>query len=144
MKRLIFSLAALVCGSAMAAGQFDGVYQSTSTPEQFYSIHQNGNILLLTSYGAIPTDGNIFLRYGSDQFRPSKIYLWEVQTGEINGTSAIMSGGTMQNACTLTYQLDLTPAKITATIIKMEQRLGGVQCGQLVPAGTSVTANRMF
>jgi hypothetical protein len=144
MKKMIAAIAALVCGSAMAAGQFDGVYQSTTDPEQFYSIHQNGNTLLLTNYGAMPTDGAIYFRYGTDQFRPPKIYTWDVQTGELEGSRAIMTGGILQNACTLTYQLDLSAERIVATFLRAEQRLGGVSCASLLPAGTVVTANRMF
>lgn len=144
MKKLIAAAAMVASGVAMAAGQFDGVYQSTANPEQFYSIHQNGNTLLLTAYGTIPTDGTIGLTYGSSQYRPPKIYLWEVQTGQVEGARAIMSGGTLQNGCTVTYQLDLSPGAITATLLRAEPRLANLPCASLLPAGTVISAKRMF
>ena len=144
MKKIIAAIAALICGSAIAGGQFDGVYQSVNNPEQFYSIHQNGTTLLLTNYGTMPTDGGIYFRYGTEQFRPPKIYTWDVQTGQLDGNRAVMTGGILQNACTLTYQLELSAERITATYLRAEQRLGGVSCATLLPVGTVESARRMF
>lgn len=148
MKKVLAALALCASGAVMAAGQFDGVYQSTVNPEQFYSIHQNGDTLLLTSYGAMTTDGAIYLGYGGYQFRPPKIYIWDVQTGKLEGSRAIMTGGSMQNACTITYQLDLSVELITATLLHAEQRVGGavngIPCQSLTPVGTVVSGRRMF
>lgn len=144
MKRLIFSLAAFVCGSAMAAGQFEGLYQSESNPEQFYTLHQNGNQMLLGGFGTVPTDGNIYLRYGADQFRPPKLYIWDVQHGVVEGSTAIMTGGIMQNACTVTYRLEMTGTALTATILRAENRLGGVNCAAVLPVGSISRAIKMF
>lgn len=144
MKKFFIAALIAASGVAMAAGQFDGVYQSTINPEQFYSIHQNGSTVLLTSYGALPTDGTIAITYGSSQFRPPKMYTWEVQIGQIQGASAIMTGGTLQNACTVTYKLDMSASAITATLIKAEPRLANIPCASLLPAGTVLKANRMF
>lgn len=144
MKKAIAAALLALSGAAMAAGQFDGVYQSTINPEQFYSIHQNGSTVLLTSYGTMPTDGSISITYGASQFRPPKIYTWDVQLGQIQGASAIMTGGTLQNACTVTYKLDMSAESITATLIKAEPRLANMPCSSLLPAGAVVSARRMF
>lgn len=144
MKR--FFVAALLSASfaSHAAGQYDGVYQSTINKEQFYSIHQNGDTLMLAAYGTLPTDGSIALTYGQSSFRPDKMYTWDVQLGQIHGSSAIMTGGTMQNACTVTYKLDLAADSITATLIQAEPRLANIPCAALLPAGTTIKAIRMF
>lgn len=144
MKQMIAAALLAASGAAMAAGQFDGVYQSTVNPEQFYSIHQNGSTILLTAYGTLPTDGTIGLTYGTSQFRPPKLYTWEVQTGQIQGSRAIMTGGTLQNACTVTYQLDMSPTTITATLMHAEPRIANIPCASLLPAGTVVSGTRMF
>jgi hypothetical protein len=144
MKRLIAAAALLSSACAMAAGAFDGVYQNTANSEHFYTVHQNGSTMLLGAFGTITTDGNIYLKYGAYQFRPPKLYPWDVQTGQLDGARAIMTGGTMQNACTVTYQLDFGPGTLTATMLRVEQRLGGVPCAELIPPGTVVTAFKIF
>lgn len=145
MKKMIAAALLAASSAAMAAGQFDGVYQSTVNPEQFYAIHQNGNTLLLTAYGTMRTDGTIGINYGATQFRPPKLYTWDVQMGELQGNRAIMTGGSLQNGCTVTYQLELSAGAITATLIGSEPRLANLPCASLLlPAGTVITAHRIF
>jgi hypothetical protein len=149
MKKMIAAALLAASSAAMAAGgQFDGVYQNTINNQVFYSLHQNGNTLLMTTYTGTPTDGGVFFWYGGVRLFPPAIYQWEVQVGQIIGNRAVLTGGTFMNACNVTIQLDMAPGFVTGRILSSSQtQLGatqGIPCGLLLPAGFTTQATRMF
>ena len=148
MKRTLAAALIAAAFTANAAGPYDGVYQSNTNPQLFYSLHQNGSALLMTTYTGIPSDGSIVFRFGSANFAPSTIYTWEVQGGQVVGNRAILTGGSLQNSCNVTIQLDITPSEITGTVLSSLPSTTGVAqgmpCSTLIPIGFTAKATRMF
>ncbi len=148
INSILCSIFACCVCTAFAAGPYDGVYQSNANPQIFYSLHQNGSALLMTTYTGSPTDGTVEFRYGSTSYKPSTVYVWEVQAGQVSGSRAILTGGTLQNACNVTIQLDMTPSEITGVVLSSSPSTSGaaqgVPCTTLIPIGFTAKATRMF
>lgn len=91
MKKAIAALLLGTSLSAMAAGPFDGLYQSTSNEKSFILIQQNGPMVLVANYYAIPSSEVIYM-IGGDAFKPPQLYVWDAYMGPINGTGGWSQG----------------------------------------------------
>jgi hypothetical protein len=101
MKKLLAAAAFAICGTAFAAGPFDGVYQLTGAPA-FYSVHQNGNILLIVSLSSVPASGITFGLTGGYSVRPPTVEAWSIAAGVISGNTARVTGTGPYGSCTTT------------------------------------------
>jgi hypothetical protein len=139
--------------SAIAAGPYDGVYQYGLSPA-YYSVHQNGNTLLVVSLGSVPANG-ISFSTGPYVVRPATVDFWAYSIGAMSSANtARVSGIGIWGACNATTDVSFDGAgNAFATFVSATNTLLGTQQGvncvglyQTIVAtvGTTLTLRKIF
>lgn len=153
MKKFAKSLAsALVVLTAsmhaMAAGPFDGLYQSETNEKSFFMVQQNVAQLLVTNYYALKTDGSIAIYYNAFTAKPSELLIWDAYMGPLKGDTATVTGLVINMMCDATFEVSLSATKLTVKLLKITQTAVGktqsTPCSQLIPVGSTTSAKRVF
>lgn len=146
MKKAIAALLLGTSLSAMAAGPFDGLYQSTSNEKSFILVQQSGPMVLAANYYAIPSSEIVYM-IGGQSFVPPQMYVWDAYMGPITGTDGVVTGLAAMGACNVTQRLFVDGHTLNWSVVKAEQTaLGmsqGVQCSWIFN-GISGKAKRVF
>lgn len=151
MKLLLAPLLCLSALPAFAAGPYDGVYQYGLSPA-FYSVHQNGNTLLVVSLTQLSLSG-VEISLGNYRVSPSALGNWEYSIGTINGNRARISGTGLYGACQSTTDVTIDDGTVTATLVSAVNTPFGtsqsVNCQQLFRdleaiGATTITLRRIF
>jgi hypothetical protein len=147
-------LAAGLIGTAPAnaAGPYDGVYQYGLSPA-YYSVHQNGNTLLVVSLGQIANTGSVSISAGPYNITPGTIGDWDYALGGINGNAARISGLDLYGTCRTTTDVTFENGTATATFVSaVNTPFGtaqGINCQQLLGSaaasvGGTITLRKIF
>lgn len=151
MKLLLASLLCLPALPAFAAGPYDGVYQYGLSPV-YYSVHQNGNTLLVVSLGQLAVK-DIEITIGSFRVRPSTLGDWDYAIGTVNGNKARISGADLYGSCVSTTDVTVDGGTATATLVSIANTSfgtsQGVDCQQLYRdlsaiGATTITLRKIF
>jgi hypothetical protein len=128
MRSILGWALAMSCGSALAAGPYDGVYQQGLNPA-YYSVHQNGNTLLVASLASMPANA-IAITLGASVVHPSTIDYWTYSIGAIFGNTARVTGVGIFGACSVTTDIVFDGAgTASATFVGVANTLFGNQQG---------------
>lgn len=100
MRKLVAAALLSLASIAHAAGVYDGIYQHSSGA--YYSVHQNGNTLLVVSMASIAANGTGFTLPGGYIVRPPTIEAWNYSMGTISGAVARVTGTGPFGTCTTT------------------------------------------
>ncbi|WP_343735311.1 hypothetical protein [Acidovorax sp.] len=148
MKKLIAAVAMLACGSAMANGPYDGLYQSPINPKSFLLAQQNGGSLLVGSYYAVPASGVTMSYNNGTVIKPSELHVWDAFMGPIQGNAATVSGEVINGMCYATFNVTFSGDSIAAQLAAIVQTNTGaaqsIPCSQFFPAGYVATGKRVF
>jgi hypothetical protein len=152
------AIAALVlltahAASALAAGPYDGVYQY-GLSSTYYSVHQNGNTLLVVSLGSVPANG-IGFSIGSYVVHPNTVDFWAYSIGPLStGSAARVSGIGVWGACDVTTDVSFDGVgNAYATFVAASNTPFGTQQGVncvslyqtlVATVGTTLTLRRIF
>lgn len=156
MKRIpLFALLLCACigQNAKAAGLYDGVYQFGLTPA-YYSVHQNGNAILVASFGFTPISPDIVFRFGPYEVSPASIGTWDYSTGSMVGNKARITGVGLFGSCVTTADLTFEASgTVTATLVSYSNTFfgtsEGVNCNALLQSavatiGQTITLRKIF
>ena len=103
MKFLVLSLLALSSQISLAAGPWDGIYQTG--PMDYLSVHQNGNTVIVGQFSTVPPLGSIVNIGDGQRFFPPRADVWDLLSGELKGTSATLTGEVSYGACHANYSI---------------------------------------
>jgi hypothetical protein len=107
MKFIVSLLLAGLCESSLAAGPWDGIYQTG--PTDYLSIHQNGNTVIVGQFSTFSSLGlNVDIGDGQ-RFFPQRADVWNLLSGELNGSSATLTGEVSYGACLANYTITFQP-----------------------------------
>lgn len=150
--RNLLCLLLLLSPAVFAAGAYDGVYQYGLSPA-YYSVHQNGNQLLVVSLGQLPVSGGIQITVGPNTISPTILANWDYALGVVNGTRARISGVTLYSSCVSTSDVAFENGVATVTFVSATNTAfgtaQGVNCAQLLGGaaaslGGTITLRRIF
>lgn len=128
MFKKIAALAALLAaGAAHAAGPYDGIYFNPAT-NGYFSVHTNGNVMIAVGLSAVPAN-NLQFTTALGVVRVNSVATWEVATGSLSGSNAILLGTNLYGACDVTYDVDFGPGFATVRIAGSVQSIVGQQSG---------------
>jgi hypothetical protein len=132
----------------MAAGPFDGLYQSAANEKSFFMVQQNAGQLLVANYYALKTDGTIAIYYDRFTAKPPELLIWDAYMGPLKGDTATVTGLVINMMCDATFDISFDATTLTAKLVKIVQttvgKTQGTPCAQLIPVGTSTSAKRIF
>lgn len=155
MKKLLLKsamLSAVMAGQVLAAGPYDGVYQYGLSPS-YYSVHQNGNTLLVVSLGLLPTNGTVAITVGPYSIAPTTLGDWDYAMGAIVGNKARVSGTDLYGTCITVTDVTFENGGATGTFVSASNTVFGTQqgvnCSQLLggaaaSVGGSITLRKIF
>jgi hypothetical protein len=155
MKRSIstaVAFSAMLAGQVYASGPYDGVYQYGLSPV-YYSVHQNGNTLLVVSLGLLSTDGTIEITVGPHTIAPTMLGDWDYAMGTVTGNRARISGTDLYGSCITVNDVVIENGTVTATFVSSTNTAfgtaQGVNCAQLIGGaaaslGGSITLRKIF
>lgn len=115
MKKKLLSTALAICGNAMAAGPYDGVYAHATAPNSYISVHTSGDRIIATQYEILSASG-ITLQSEIGSVTPRQVNTWQLLGGTISGNSAKLSGQLMFNQCNVQISASFTGSAIAAYI----------------------------
>ncbi len=156
MKSAILGLLLIsnFANNVLAAGAYDGVYQYGLSPA-YYSVHQNGNQLILVALGSLSVTGNIPITIaGTYTVRPPTIEYWGYSMGTILGNTARISGVALFGACqsTVDVTFDNSGGAAVTLVSYVNTAFGssqGVNCLSVMQSvasttGTTISLRRIF
>lgn len=143
-----FGLALSMTTSAMAAGPYDGIYQSASSPSTYASVHQNGASLIVALFtiGGV-TGVSVAGTFG--MVSNANLDTWVLYQGAMIGTHAVLTGESTFHACSPSINFDIDSsgnAVITVTALA-RTALGvsqNVVCDAETRIGDTLKFNRAF
>lgn len=145
IKKIAALAVLLAAGTAHAAGPYDGIYFNPAS-NGYFSVHTNGNVMIAVGLSAVPAN-NIQFTTALGVVRANSIATWEVATGNVSGSNAILLGTNLFGACDVTYDIDFAPGVATARIAGSIQsalgRQNGINCAALT-ATPVLTLPRAF
>lgn len=148
MKKLLAALLCAFAFSAYAAGQYDGIYQSTTSSDTYASVHQNGNVLIIALFDGMTSSGTTRFNTPFGSITPSRLDYWDLYQGTISGSSAQIMGQTTFTGCNEIVSLEFDESGATATYQAFSNTAAGnragMQCGAGVPIGTTARLIRVF
>ncbi len=146
-------LLASIANTSVAAGAYDGVYQYGLSPA-YYSVHQNGNTLIVASMGFVAIGEDVSFAVGRYTVSPKSIGFWDYSMGTISGNQARVTGASLFGACTATSDVAFDAAgNATITLVAYTNAAfgtsQGVNCAlvrqDIVAAtGGTITLRRIF
>lgn len=146
-------LSAALASPAFGAGLYDGIYQYGLTPA-YYSVHQNGNAVLIASYGFTTISQDIVFRFGSYEVSPTSIGTWDYSSGSIVGNTVRVTGVGLFGACVATTDVTFDASgTATATLVSYANTpfgtSEGVNCAALYQSviaaiGPTITLRKIF
>jgi hypothetical protein len=152
MKNLL-GLLLLLSPAVFAAGTYDGIYQYGLSPA-YYSVHQNGNQMIVASMGFTSINSDVVFRFGSYEVTPASIGTWDYASGTITGNKARISGISLFGSCVATTDITFeTSGNVTATLVSYANTAfgtsEGVNCAALyrdavAAIGGTITLRRIF
>ena len=107
-----------------AAGPYDGIYVNLANAGSYLSLHTSGSTVVATIYGIISSSG-IVMTSVLGNVTPRQINTWELYQGTISGSSAVLSGQTLFNACNLSVNVSFTSTGGTAYVTDASNTLVG-------------------
>lgn len=107
MKFLVLFLLALSGQISLAAGPWDGIYQTG--PMDYLSVHQNGNTVIVGQFSTYPPLGSTVNIGDGQRFFPPRADVWDLLSGELNGASAALTGEVSYGACHANYTISFRP-----------------------------------
>jgi hypothetical protein len=154
MKKLSWTILAVAACTANveAAGDYDGVYQYGLSPV-YYSVHQNGNTLLVVSLGQLPTNGSVQVTVGPYAIAPTTLGDWDYAIGTISGNKARISGMDLYGSCITVSDVTFESGNAIGTFVSATNTAFGTQqgvnCSKLLgdaaaSVGGSITLRRIF
>lgn len=152
MKRITrpgacFAALCLCSTALLAAGPYDGVYQSTANPNYFLTIYQNGNSVVSTGYSNISSPG-LSLSSPGGTIQPQYLDFFSLYGGTINGTQASITGYDYFRACnismTLTFASGTVTSLVTASAASPAGIAQGVNCTVVDKVNTQVIWNKLL
>lgn len=154
MKRLLLAaVLSLSVSNVLAAGAYDGIYQYGLNPA-YYSVHQNGNTLLIASMGFVSIGEDVRFRIGRQEVAPRSMGFWDYSMGTINGSRARVTGIGLFGACEAITDISFDEfGGVTATLVSYANTaLGtsqGVNCATVLQdvigaVGRTIALRRIF
>ncbi|MDB5946735.1 MAG: hypothetical protein JWQ33_1761, partial [Ramlibacter sp.] len=113
MKYLAAILFAFFSNLAVAAGQWDGIYQVGD--KAFLSVHQNGSSIIIGAFSTIPSWNIMVLLTNEQGFVPPRIDQWDLFSGTLFGSTVTVTGETAYGACNSSATITFTTAGATIT-----------------------------
>ena len=102
-KLVVPLLLALGCQCSLAAGPWDGIYQTG--PMDYLSVHQNGSRLIVGQFTTLTPFGTGANIGDGQRFFPQRADVWDLLSGELNGASATLTGEVSFGACHANYTI---------------------------------------
>ena len=137
-----------MAASAMAAGPYDGIYQSVSSPSTYASVHQNGASLIVVLFTISGVTGvSVVGTFG--KVTNANLDTWVLYQGAMIGTHAVLTGESTFHACSPSIDFDIDSsgnALITVTALA-RTALGAAQnvvCDAETRIGDTLKFNRAF
>jgi hypothetical protein len=152
VKKSISTIAAsslfVLSSVAFAAGPYDGIYQSTTDSNDYVSLHQSGNSVIIANFSVGAVTG-VTLTGSFGTIGPRSLDTWELYQGTMTGTHGSISGEGPFRACNTSWSLDIDAAgNANATLTGVARTASGtaqnVNCGIAISIGTVVKFNRVF
>lgn len=149
MKKIITAIAALIAGTAMAAGPYDGIYVRLGAANAYVAIHTNGEQLIATAYTIIPASG-IHMTSPIGNVMPTQLNTWDLFSGTISGSTGIVTGRSLFEACNMSMSFNFTGTGAVATLTGLSNTLignsSGVNCAALwnIVPGNQANYLRVF
>jgi hypothetical protein len=132
----------------MAAGPYDGIYQSESHPSTYASVHQNGATLIVALFtiGGV-TGVTVTGAFGT--ITKSDLDTWDLYQGAIIGSHATLKGETTFHACapSIWFDVDKSGNAIITVTASETTALGlaqNVVCSAQANIGGTLKFNRAF
>ncbi len=140
-------LALAFAQAGIAAGVYDGIYQSAVNAKSYATLHQSGNSVIVAVFDIDAVTGAI-LTNKSGQIN-GNLDTWELYQGTISGTRANIVGETNFKTCKIGITLDFDAVgNVTSSVTSMVQTAKGaaqgVNCFAGSAIGTVVKFNRAF
>lgn len=142
MKKFFALVLAFFAFSAHAVGPFDGIYNNGGT---YWSVHQNGNTLIITSYVTLPAS-NIYVSSPIGTVYPNQLSTFDLFQGQISGSSATVSGWFFHYACTVSINISFNGSSLTRFVAQSSNTAVGNASNVNCPALANGTAvfNKLF
>ena len=126
-KKIAVLATMLAAGAAQAAGPYDGIYINPANGS-YFSVHSNGNVMIAVGLSAVPAS-NLQFTTALGIVRVNSIATWEVATGNLSGSNAILLGTNLYGACNVTYDVDFGPTAATMRVAGSVSTIVGQQSG---------------
>lgn len=104
-KTLIGAAMALFSWAAVAAGPYDGIYQSARSNTTYISVHQNGGNMIAAIFGSLKNGGNTSFSNSAGSITPVNLETWEAVKGGIVGNVATLAGTVNYEGCEEIYRV---------------------------------------
>lgn len=107
ISNFIFSFFLVFTQVGYAAGLYDGIYVNVNSPTNYLSLHQNGSKIILSSQNTVSSNQTTFsIQVGT--VVPKRFDIWDLFSGELVGTTAVLSGEIFYGACGADLKLNFT------------------------------------
>ena len=129
LKKTLGLAALCFAGPLLAAGPLDGIYQ-VGTGEEWLSIHQTGNHLIVGRFFKTTGTNTVHMANGQD-YTTSTGARWYLLSGDLapDATSLNITGDSNLGACTSTYRLDFGASQIWMEWVAESTTPAGIEKG---------------
>ena len=146
MKKILLSALLAACGTAFAAGPYDGIFQERDEVGSYLAVHTNGNVFIGTLYNIDLLNGLPVTLFNG--LRPRQLNTWNLLQGSLSGNVANVSGEMLLNHCKVNAQIAFTTTTALVTVQSATSTpLGqevGVNCAKQYPAGDRFIFDKVF
>jgi hypothetical protein len=143
----IASLAMALVTPAIAAGAYDGIYQSTANSKSYATVHQSGTSIIVAAFDIDSVSGVSIS--GSFGRVTGNLSTWELYQGSISGSHATVIGEGVYGSCKMGSTINFDAAgNAIVTITSLAQTAKGmtqnVNCWANSTVGAVIKFNRAF